>query len=1594
MSTSSSDSEDSDIQLLTERLRASHALLGGLSLPLSPSSANEFDFSTGLTEFHAFQQLLRMRMHMLQRCLQTFANDLRSAINPSAINMAQMFLPSENESESAMLEKRLEKWGLITSPEGRGQFIQSFITEINKFLNEHFQRMVKNPQCIPVHSSTTFADNDTLQLIFSVLKSPSMQSLVTNINGLFLNVVEQSQNYCSVEKFAPPDEENESYVSDFSSITEDKLNLLVHLFSKSSNLQSKSESLNSLKQYVPTKPKQKLCPPVQCIQCAQCSSPTSTESSICLCCGKTFCVDCPMRKGKLPSQKSFQLVSLCTKCHNESGKNEADGWREKRKQLLNGESEEDIQAGIACFLMELYTSKYSDSEAINCVNKLAKQFIELHLPQLSLPLLCAIVSQSEVPTEKIRAHILISKALELMAYDPNTLPQEQLFLLRVAKAECEAASKVIAVGTEIPDLSTRISSLEKTVSIIESEDQRQLRRAIQLAHSKLQNAWIMGEWEDIFQLISDTASDHLKRVDGKNPTLQAIKEFVKTNSTDQNKKMLHFLEGVVNIFDGNMSDGLANIEVAVWSGRETTSNKFYSTVIDLVIGVLLHQPENVLPLQKLQGSLEAVATGGCLDHTAILASIRLEEEDLFPPFKLHWPQSGLLTTNIRSYEDFGAQKVAKGDWTCTKAAENYLDMIEKCSHPSEIAVCFLNASLWLLKMLKLKSSESPLSSEIYALKMAVFHYITQAFIIAQSLLHTGMQFYVARVAVAATLLATKFANQQATSSDAAQLVQFLYTFLHVARFCPFWKVPIISASEATTLNDMLDTQHCVFVSKLKHIPDEFCHLEKYELLYRLYENDFTGLQKQENPKDLKQQTMQELLQKKGLTWENVSFLMKTSLCKRTPEGWICNQQPVGTNLEFSEIKGLRVHLNTTPVTMELLVIQSNGTNGLVSTSDMDTFLTIEPNELRPLYFSLDPPSRDEKYHPFQELRFHPKALQNTEVLETLLDADYLMKFFSVGSEVSANPPFDQRPNVEGLLSKLPAHLREALKSVPEYGNAKSSLYRFWIEANEMKYDVEQFGSVVTIKCDSPEMIIRKHRMYYDPNGKMCDTEEDDDPNSAESKFAAAMTEHYDEIGKYFPAYARLKELCKVQLLTIFIKNIVTQMTNSAKVEVTDIETMAKINVTARTASRPILPCWWVPASMAVSETMICYGGVNLAPTYMKCTLPVLPTNTTAVRIKNASTGHPQRYSHRTLRPTTSPQSHSASSRTQQTRNASSSTRHHQGARPASHRRERHGQQLPQTAPKSASAPQPPVVVISSKGCQELPITKALHSSPLSHATYKPNSMFGRLPRAVRHMLGLLFPSSSTSSQQAQRVSGPQRSNGRRAESRTGNAAGSKAAAGSEGGSGGGSGGRHNGSGGGSGEQGGGGGRGPPSFVLAGVMGALVISKILTSELRHVYAQRKFRKTQGCTDPNLHAAHILSLEVVVYAVHEGRLKGTITMSQEKIVNCLKEAMNINENFQLVERIVNLRDHRRHDRAIINKDKLYLRENPERTSLIREFFTNHFASRIPLEMTKALLSFFEERGIISSTAARKIEKESEAKLQNACSYKQTVELGYKV
>ena len=164
----------------------------------------------------------------------------------------------------------------------------------------------------------------------------------------------------------------------------------------------------------------------------------------------------------------------------------------------------------------------------------------------------------------------------------------------------------------------------------------------------------------------------------------------------------------------------------------------------------------------------------------------------------------------------------------------------------------------------------------------------------------------------------------------------------------------------------------------------------------------------------------------------------------------------------------------------------------------------------------------------------------------MFEADYLLKSFSVGCEVSSIPPFKQRPCSEGLVAKLPEHLQDIVKPIFKRGQQRYNRSRFWIEADHIEYDSSFENEKIVVKLKKPKMIIRTHLQFIDVDGKIKDSPESANPNSPESKFAEDITNHYDEIAKHFPIFSRLQEIVKLCFLHDTIHDTLDDVINKAQ----------------------------------------------------------------------------------------------------------------------------------------------------------------------------------------------------------------------------------------------------------------------------------------------------------------------------------------------------------------------------------------------------------------------------------------------------------------
>ena len=881
-----------------------------------------------------------------------------------------------------------------------------------------------------------------------------------------------------------------------------------------------------------------------CVMCSQ-KLPRSPPSP---------CIVLP-RLGQMKPQK------VCTSCCRLTYQQDMSAWVDAGLELFRTGGLANIRPALGCFVLAVCSYQGSTEP----IMKLARKFLDLGIPELGLSLLSELLKNRQEPKVTMKAHLFASTLLRTIA---DLLSDDDLLrrweYLCTAKEACVLAH-VAACSTdslvEAPELASRKSDLDTALYGQLEKIENSNKSSVKKLHNALEMAWSIRDWEQMLNIIKkeghDGDHDLAKLTNSRHFKEEAFEKFLASKEgllpklLPDDRFPLLFLRGVLSIQKGQISNGLKDLETAAWNSHH--ARWLHKEIVAVMLTLLPSYTESILPVHALQITCNSLAREAAISSSCTL--FPTVDEILTPP-KIHWeeiivPNLGMKGT--RRFEQSVSRQVDEGRLTVREAALAYVDYCLACHHPAEAAVCFLTACVWFLRELKEKAKASrKQQSEVYALKTTVRWLLEQAAIIAHLSLHPGMRVYVSSLGIVAMLYAVKLAGEIATPEDSKLVAHLLEMFTYNCRFCPFWHAPIVSVSEAVLLHIFSGRLHNEFTLGLTNTSVLDLPVSKSELRYQIYENRIRHLHSIVDPSEACRVAMCELLEEKGWSFQNVVDLMTSPLSPRTPDGWLIQQPTLGTKMEYAKLTGFVFDPDTG--TIQLLIIPAKRSKpGLFTRSDINTVLQLGKDDLLPIFFSLDPPSEHQGFHPFQEVRYFPQQLQGTDLLHTLFETDYLMKSFSVGSDVSSVPPFHQRPCSDGLTANLPPKLREILKPISERGDRSSHTNRFWIQADELTYSTSYTDSGIVFHMSDPVMSIRSRPQLPSKDG-LKDTENEHDPNSPEARFAADLTSHYREIGENFPMFARLQELVKLQFFGLALNGIIEDVEDHAKgsdIQVTD-----------------------------------------------------------------------------------------------------------------------------------------------------------------------------------------------------------------------------------------------------------------------------------------------------------------------------------------------------------------------------------------------------------------------------------------------------------
>lgn len=501
------------------------------------------------------------------------------------------------------------------------------------------------------------------------------------------------------------------------------------------------------------------------------------------------------------------------------------------------------------------------------------------------------------------------------------------------------------------------------------------------------------------------------------------------------------------------------------------------------------------------------------------------------------------------------------------------------------AGCLLLGALWFLKKLRRlnkskqhrRASKNPACSknEVSTLLRKIHICLEDAFALAQSKhMHPGMKLYISRMCAGTKLASIRCAKESVTEDDIKLLSTSLKTLDEICCFTPFWFAPPTSVYECSLLEYYLGKLHSKFIFHLQNLPRENNVVPQKKLCHQLYENHYTSLCPVTNPNKVWLEALEMALKEKGQTLSDVARLLSSPLTPCDADGW-ANHSSDSHNecMKFTSVVACCLDINAHCLYIDCQKVPPG--KGTFSKYDLhtvlDALLTME-NPMS-LTFSLDP-IEGEQYSLLQQIVYNPLDLEDSPILQVMCEADYLLKEITTNSEISRKPPFHQRSCTEGLIKYLPAHLRKGL--TVSYSDSRFSSHRFWIKAEEICCTIVSSEKIADIEV---KMVVHHHPQKVCADGRRCDTEQDD-PNSIESKFAAFFTNHYDELSTYFPVLARLKELCKLQLLAKIVQEKMPKFSHDRK-------QMRKS--TQKQCTR------YVPSTFFRGTKYRCTGGVVLQP---------------------------------------------------------------------------------------------------------------------------------------------------------------------------------------------------------------------------------------------------------------------------------------------------------------------------------------------------------------------------------------------------------------
>ena len=840
------------------------------------------------------------------------------------------------------------------------------------------------------------------------------------------------------------------------------------------------------------------------------------QFTACFICKKICCRNCLLKDGrKIPTSGSYDVRPVCKECLVNLKSDEAEKWLQV--------AQSHFRADTKCLqtILAMYKLSYE-----LCPSKIA---IELHaqalfqcqeaaqLAEFGKEILSA---ETTKPDDVRNFNFLIAGYLQQLArsaHTSNPLEQADNYECLIEWIEHSFS------GSDACIHNMKVQAMRKRWECIQEHEQIAIQRGKRLS-SELIVAIRESSLLKVVTLLQHNDEDVM---------VVCLRELSKESPENYyycSKLLLSFAQAVGKLKRGNDTSALNQVADVFWTGYPLfNSGERSLNLIDYVIHLVCELLKSGKEL-----SLEGVKR---IEVRNFLECLQLTEDIVVSPpdiSKRNWENlyvEGCNTKMFQKYEEAVRKLVQTRKWSAVDAALSYYDLILSSNRPSQMLVTLITSAQWFAK--EISSPKSDRKRQYQCKKMLTKLTNTAAALAHEFGVHPYLQYYTARMVLGLQFFAsfkTGFGNQE----DVDILRVHLKWFVAAGRLCPLHEMPIVTPTESVLLQIISQNLHCEYLLELQdEVPPQLRPMSEAVLRYHIYENHMLKRNELHDPTGvgLRLTAMSELLYSEGWTWDAVQRLLQSNIVSLDTNGWLTRNQQLSGPVASSGIGRLvGMEINKNDFNIQLLVKKSKP--HLLCWEDIATGLIMEqPGS----FFSLEAVKPQEThYHPFNEQIFEPKEMEGSQFLYSLFHTDYLLKQFSTGFELSAYPPFHVRFTSEGLLERLPDDLKYALSSIPSRGQSQSRVRRLWIQADAMEFDVQEDKDYVRWLFGEVQMAVRCMPMFHTEDGKLQDQEIGPDSNSPEGKFVADFTKHYDQIGKYFPEFLRLKELCKAQFLGRFL----------------------------------------------------------------------------------------------------------------------------------------------------------------------------------------------------------------------------------------------------------------------------------------------------------------------------------------------------------------------------------------------------------------------------------------------------------------------------